>query len=152
MRICRHASIACWCSIHIPRRMRCRSTSVPYGASMPLQKADSTLRTSRAVPHPSTIRALCHLTSEVERDPVHSTRYGRQRHLTVLLHLLYPGMRMHLQRQHQAATGGNRLLYTGMRGGRSAGGFVSCVTWGQPIAYIGMHAQAALRLHHAASR
>ena len=41
-------------------------------------KADSTLRTSRAVPHPSTIRALCRLTSEVERDPVHSTRYGRQ--------------------------------------------------------------------------
>ena len=42
-------------------------------------KADSTLRTSRAVPHPSTNRALCRLTSEVERDPVHSTRYGRQR-------------------------------------------------------------------------
>ena len=44
-------------------------------------KADSTLRTSRAVPHPSTNRALCRLTSEVERDPVHSTRYGRQRTL-----------------------------------------------------------------------
>ena len=42
-------------------------------------KADSTLRTSRAVPHPSTNRALCRFTSEVERDPVHSTRYGRQR-------------------------------------------------------------------------
>ena len=42
-------------------------------------KADSTLRASRAVPHPSTDRALCRLTSEVERDPVHSTRYGRQR-------------------------------------------------------------------------
>ena len=42
-------------------------------------KADSTLRTSQAVPHPSTIRALCHLTSEVERDPVHLTWYGRQR-------------------------------------------------------------------------
>jgi hypothetical protein len=42
-------------------------------------KADSTLRTSRAVPHSSTNRALCRLTSEVERDPVHSTRYGRQR-------------------------------------------------------------------------
>jgi hypothetical protein len=42
-------------------------------------KADSTLRTSRAVAHPSTNRALCRLTSEVERDPVHSTRYGRQR-------------------------------------------------------------------------
>ena len=42
-------------------------------------KADSTLRSSRAVPHPSTDRALCRLTSEVGRDPVHSTRYGRQR-------------------------------------------------------------------------
>ena len=41
-------------------------------------KADSTLRTSRAVPQPSTDRALCRLTSEVERAPVHSTRYGRQ--------------------------------------------------------------------------
>ena len=44
-----------------------------------LAKADSTLRSSQAVPHPSTNRALC-LTSEVERDPVHSTRYGRRRH------------------------------------------------------------------------
>ena len=34
-------------------------------------KADSTLRFIRAVPHPSTNRALCRLTSEVERDPVH---------------------------------------------------------------------------------
>ena len=42
-------------------------------------KADSTLRCSQAVPHPSTKRALCRLTSEVKRDPVHSTRYGRQR-------------------------------------------------------------------------
>ena len=41
-------------------------------------KADSTLRSSQAVPHPSTNRALRRLTSEVERDPVHSTRYGRQ--------------------------------------------------------------------------
>jgi hypothetical protein len=42
-------------------------------------KADSTLRSSQAVPHPSTNRALCRLTSEVERDPVLSTWYGRQR-------------------------------------------------------------------------
>ena len=42
-------------------------------------KAGSTLRCSQAVPHPSTNRALCRLTLEVERDPVHSTRYGRQR-------------------------------------------------------------------------
>ena len=46
-------------------------------------KADSTLRASRAVPHPSTDRALCRLTSEVERDPVHSTWYGRQRKLSL---------------------------------------------------------------------
>ena len=46
---------------------------------MHMRKADSTLRSSRAVPHPSTNRALRRLTSEVRRDPVHSTRYGRQR-------------------------------------------------------------------------
>ena len=45
------------------------------------KKADSTLRSSRAVPHPSTNRALRRLTSEVGRDPVHSTRYGRRRKL-----------------------------------------------------------------------
>ena len=42
-------------------------------------KAGSTRGCSQAVPHPSTNRALCRLTSEVRRDPVHSTRYGRQR-------------------------------------------------------------------------
>ena len=45
------------------------------------QKANSTLRASRAVPHPSTDRALRRLTSEVRRDPVHSTRYGRWRRM-----------------------------------------------------------------------
>jgi hypothetical protein len=43
------------------------------------RKADSTLRSSRAASHPNTNRALCRLTSEVKRDPVHLTRYGRQR-------------------------------------------------------------------------
>ncbi len=43
------------------------------------QQADSTRRCSQAVPDPSTNRALSRLTSEVRRDPVHSTRYGRQR-------------------------------------------------------------------------
>ena len=43
------------------------------------RKADSTQRSSQAVPHPSTNRALCRLPLEVRRDPVHSTRYGRQR-------------------------------------------------------------------------
>ena len=57
----------------------------------PFAKADSTQRSSQAVPHPSTNRALRHLTSEFRRDPVHSTRYGRQRpsiseeHRTALL-------------------------------------------------------------------
>jgi hypothetical protein len=46
-----------------------------------IEKADSTLSCSRAVPHPSTNRALRRLTSEVRKDPVHSTRYGRQRDL-----------------------------------------------------------------------
>ena len=46
---------------------------------MQQKKADSTLRSSRAVPHPSTNRALRRLTPEVRRDPVHSTRYGRQK-------------------------------------------------------------------------
>ena len=45
-----------------------------------MKKADSTRRSSQAVPHPSTNRALRRLTSEVGRDPVHSTRYGRQRY------------------------------------------------------------------------
>ena len=45
-------------------------------------KADSTLRSSQAVPQPSTDRALRRYTSEVERYPVHSTWYGHQRTLT----------------------------------------------------------------------
>ena len=44
-----------------------------------LRKADDTLRSSQAVPHPSTNRALRRLTSEVGRDPVYSTWYGRRR-------------------------------------------------------------------------
>ena len=43
------------------------------------KKAGSTWGCSQAVPHPSTNQALRRLTSEVERDPVHSTWYGRQR-------------------------------------------------------------------------
>ena len=42
-------------------------------------KADSTLRSSWAVLHPSTDWALRRLTSVVRRDPAHSMRYGRQR-------------------------------------------------------------------------
>ena len=44
-------------------------------------KAGSTRGCSQAVPHPSTNRALCRLTSEVRRDPVHTTWYGRQQSL-----------------------------------------------------------------------
>ena len=51
-----------------------------------LRKADSTLRSSQAVPHPSTNRALRRLTSEVKRDLVHSTRYGRRRTSSVVTH------------------------------------------------------------------
>ena len=66
---------------------RSRARQSGSGGSGPLvklcsnlkRKADSTQRSSQAVPHPSTNRALRCLTSEVERDPVHSTRYGRRR-------------------------------------------------------------------------
>ena len=63
-----------WCS-------GCVGTRLPARGSGCGQKADSTLRYSQAVPDPSTNRALSRLTSEVKRDPVHSTRYGRQRQL-----------------------------------------------------------------------
>ena len=53
----------------------------PKGGFEPKGKADSTRRCSQAVPHPSTNRALRRLTSEVGRDPVCSTRYGRQREI-----------------------------------------------------------------------
>jgi hypothetical protein len=46
------------------------------------QKANSTLRASRAVPHPSTDRAFRRLTSEFGWDRVCSTKYGRWRMLT----------------------------------------------------------------------
>jgi hypothetical protein len=51
-------------------------------------KPDSTQRTSRSVPHPSTNRVLFRLTSEVERYLVHSTWYG----MVVSVHLM--GMRL----------------------------------------------------------
>ena len=49
------------------------------------KKADSTLSASQPVPQASTRRALHRLTSEVERDPVHSVRYGRQRLMAISL-------------------------------------------------------------------
>ena len=57
-----------------PTKMFFPTSTIP-----PKGKADSTRRCSQAVPHPSTNRALRRLTSEVGRDPVYSTRYGRQR-------------------------------------------------------------------------
>ena len=63
------------------------SSSIPSGCMLhdpQAEKAGSTRRCSRAVPHPSTNRALCGLTSEVRRDPVYSTRYGRQRYILIL--------------------------------------------------------------------
>ena len=59
-----------------------------FGRGRKKKKADSTLRSSQAVPHPNTNRALCRLTSEVGRDPVHSTRYGHQRK-SFLVHSQY---------------------------------------------------------------
>ena len=68
MRLCGHVCL-CICEPNNRFQMKlllanifCRST-----------KADSTLRSSQVVPHPSTNRALSRLTSEVRRDPVHST-------------------------------------------------------------------------------
>ena len=68
---------SCWPRLILPRLSNalCFETRI----FTKLIKADSTLRCSQAVPHPSTNRALRRLTSEVERDPVYSTRYGRQR-------------------------------------------------------------------------
>ena len=67
-----------------------QSPSSLTGHEAPGQKADSTLRYSQAVPDPSTNRALSRLTSEVERDPVHSTRYGRQREADMPWHICSP--------------------------------------------------------------
>ena len=47
------------------------------GHAITKKRASSTQRTSQAVPHPSTDRALQRLTSEFGRDPVYSLRYGR---------------------------------------------------------------------------
>ena len=72
------ASRGCWCGGTPCTVARSQGRTACGRGS----KAGSTLRSSRAVPHPSTNRALRRLTSEVGRDPVHSTRYGRQRHMS----------------------------------------------------------------------
>ena len=58
---------------------QCRQELQKLYRNRKVEKARSTLRTSQAVPHPSTIRALQRLTSEFGRDPVYSLRYGRER-------------------------------------------------------------------------
>ena len=79
-------SWACRCRCNLKRLpLRCTSEFLQF------QKASSTLRSSRAVPHPSTNRALRRLTSEFGRDPVHSTRYGRWRplyHVVLKYHVI----------------------------------------------------------------
>ena len=69
-----------------------RPISLPTTSLTPRKesKAGSTRGCSQAVPHPSTNRALCRLTSEVRRDPVCSTRYGRQRRHMQPVHLIHP--------------------------------------------------------------
>ena len=67
--------LACTYCIHL----LAPAAEQPWHAHPPDSTADSTLRSSQADSHPSTDRALCCLTSEAERDSVHSTRYGRRR-------------------------------------------------------------------------
>ena len=66
---CRVALPAAFVALHTATRPHPHTHTHFYNFA----KADSTLRSSQVVPHPSTNRALSHLTSEVERDPVHST-------------------------------------------------------------------------------
>ena len=56
-----------------------QDTVICLHVSAQSHKAGSTLSASQPVPQASTRRALHRLTSEVERDPAHSVRYGRQR-------------------------------------------------------------------------
>ena len=84
------ASQRCWannsvysCPCRATSRLGSHCVHVQRHVFFAKKKADSTLRSSQAVPHPSTNRALRCLTSEVERDPVHSTRYGRRRQCRV---------------------------------------------------------------------
>jgi hypothetical protein len=66
-----------------PRKLPGRPpTDQPAGEN---KRASSTQRTSQAVPHPSTDRALQRLASEFGRDPAYSLRYGRLR--TLCCHL-----------------------------------------------------------------
>ena len=81
----------CCIAFNVSDRARANTCSTHANATKPLvhAKADSTLRSSQAVPHPSTNQALRRLTSEVRRDPVHSTRYGRQRQIIFNMYQMF---------------------------------------------------------------
>ena len=68
-----------WPLAKAPHPVRARTTPPPKFIFPKRQKANSTLRASRAVPHPSTDRAFRRLTSEFGWDRVYSTKYGRWR-------------------------------------------------------------------------
>ena len=102
-------------------------------------KADSTLRTSRAVPHPSTNRALRRLTSEVRRDPVPSTRYGRQRN--IMLHPSIP-----CGRQSVRAPMGMFTAVCGRAYARPCGGRRSSVGAASRATPLGVSRQTFLEL------
>ena len=96
-----HRSLDCavsqWC-VRCSTHMNSKFRTATFVKGRWAQKADSTLRSSQAVPHPSTDRALRRLTSEVGRDPVHSTRYGRQRGCSTYVRLGSKiGLRGHCQ-------------------------------------------------------
>ena len=82
----------------------------PKGLNKATAKADSTLRCSQAVPHPSTNRALCRLTSEVKRDPVHSTRYGRQRNCVFSYSIICFGNSFFNFKQHSSSRPSQRQI------------------------------------------
>ena len=78
--MCCYGKQCCWWNIFVLPQILADAKHIK-------EKADSTLRSSQAVPHPSTDRALSRLTSEVERDPVHSTWYGRQRQFSLVTYI-----------------------------------------------------------------
>ena len=72
-------------------------------------KANSTLRTSQAVPHPSTDRALHRLTSEFGWDRVYSMQYGRWRQLWCV-DQLHHEITMHSKQTRQVETSPDKFI------------------------------------------
>ena len=91
-----HMTKAYYRNVGRPRRVPTRHKAIMIFAAINIsskiinwnknKNANSTLRASRAVPHPSTDRAFRRLTSEFGWDRVCSTKYGRWRMLTAELH------------------------------------------------------------------